>query len=261
MAGAPRYIGLVNQNGAAALLLLMVLGLGASALLISAVSALQLDMLRERKTIVALAEAKEALIGYAVLNGRLPRPAQSPVDGKENTAPCKSEASCTGFIPWIALGIEGADGWGKLLHYSVTPAFTKSPLNSFGAVATKKIVGRAADGEPYYRVGLATCDLNARCVPAVVFSNGKNNLGTSVHGTSLKNLSVTNIDEVSNNTASSDFFARAFESNPATPGGEFGALVDWLSTPILYRRMSAAGALHSYNAYGPGPTIIPTPTP
>src|SRR6185295_584121 len=44
-----------------------------------------------------LDETREALIGFAAANGRLPRPAVSSSNGAER-AVCGTDANCTGFI-------------------------------------------------------------------------------------------------------------------------------------------------------------------
>lgn len=232
-----------RQRGAALLILVATLGLGASALLIKSFSNGRQAAIREQTTATSLAVAKEALLGYAIANGRLPRPAASATDGHEMSGPCGSENSCTGYLPWVTLGVAGSDSWGKLLRYSVSPAFTRAPVRPASAVADKKVLGRDAGGAVFFLVGQDGCDINSRCAPAVIFSNGKNNLGTSIQGMALANAGVNNQDEQRNAGATGEFFYRKRESDQTAPGGEFDDMLVWIPLQLLYRKMEAAGAL------------------
>ena len=82
----------------------------------------QVEQRKVLETQKTLDEIKEALIGFAMINGRLPRPATSSSDGTER-GNCTTELECTGFIPWTALGVSKVDSYGKIIRYSVTPAF------------------------------------------------------------------------------------------------------------------------------------------
>jgi len=238
-----RRSGRLSQQGAALLLLLAVAGVGAASLLVSALGGPRSDVARERQTLVAMGQAREALIGYALRYGRLPRPAVSATDGQESPLPCAAESSCTGFLPWVTLGINAQDGWGKLLRYSVSPDFTQSPIVVSEAVAGKRVLTRLDSGAPAYLAGQAQCSLLAQCVPAVLLSAGRYNLGTSPQGVAQSNGAQGNIDEIHNNSGANDFISRRASSDATRPGGEFDDLVTWVPLKLLYLRMSAAGQL------------------
>lgn len=232
----------LRQQGAALLLLVAVLGMGASFLLIGAFSQQRDEAARVLNTSAALTRAKEALIGYAILYGRLPRPAVSATDGHEMSESCAAQA-CTGYLPWVTLGVDGTDVWGKVLRYSVSPAFTQAPIRPASAIADKKIVGRDSVGAQYYLVGEERCGMSSRCTPAVVYSNGKNNFGTSVGGQQLANAALGNVDEQQNASDSTVFISRRRETDQRAAGGEFDDQLVWIPLQILYRRMEAADAL------------------
>ncbi|NRR31855.1 type II secretion system protein [Oxalobacteraceae bacterium] len=232
-----------RQRGAALLLLVAVMGVGGAALFLSAFSRSGLEARRQQRTLVALARAEEALIGYAVQHGRLPRPAVSAADGSEAPQPCADEKACSGFLPSVTLGVEGADAWGKLLRYSVTPEFTREPIRSGAALATKTLQSRDANGKLFYRVGAETCDIRAQCAPAVVFSSGRENFGTTVQGLPQANGAEGNEDEQNNEVAAKRFVQRALNDEPEQPGGVFDDLVRAMDISLLYRRMNAAGKL------------------
>ena len=79
-----------RHAGAALLIVVTVAGLAAASLLVGALGKSSGDLARERRTLHALAQANEALVGFAAVNGRLPRPAASAIDGRENPLPCAS---------------------------------------------------------------------------------------------------------------------------------------------------------------------------
>ncbi|MBU0751921.1 MAG: type II secretion system GspH family protein [Gammaproteobacteria bacterium] len=180
-----------------------------------------------------LSNIREALIGFAAANGRLPRPATSAADGTENAATCATEAACSGFVPWVTLGTEKLDGWEKIIRYSVTPAYANGPI-TLASVSNRTVQTRDGVG--------AAIDLAVQ-VPAVIFSQGKDRWGTTDSGTVLADGSATNLDEDANNAGPTSYFSRQPSDNPATAGGEFDDIVTWISPNILFNRLISAGRL------------------
>lgn len=201
------------------------------------------NLRRTAETRKALADASEALLGFAAAHGRLPRPATSATNGTENDAVCATDAACDGFIPWATLGIGKLDAWGKIIRYSVTPAYANTSF-TFSTIANRKVQTRDSAGSLSYLIGQASnCTSTNQCAPAVVFSHGKGRWGTSDDGTPLANDSTTNVDEDVNNTNPTIYISRTTTNNTLAPGGEFDDMVVWLSPNILYNRMIAAGRL------------------
>ena len=226
-----------RQRGAALLLLLVVLGLGASSLLMNLFSPPSGELRPQALTRESLAQAREALLGYAILHRRLPRPALSATDGRENPRPCASDADCTGFLPWITLGVVPGDGWNKLLRYSVSRDFANGNLDE-PVEADKTVFDRGDDGTVFYRVGSANCRVDDRCAPAVVFSSGKH-LGVSVDGIAQASGVADNLDEQANEAAVREFMARAATGEPRTVGGSFSNIVSWVPLPMIRGRVRA----------------------
>jgi len=197
----------------------------------------QVEQRKVLETQKTLDEIKEALIGFAMINGRLPRPATSSSDGTER-GNCTTELECTGFIPWTALGVSKVDSYGKIIRYSVTPAFANGPF-TLATVATKTVKTRAASS-------VLTL---ASAVPAVIFSQGANNWGTSDDGSTMIDGSATNVDEDDNNNNDGTsavghwFWSRPSVSNASASGGEFDDIVVWISPGVLLNRMVSAGKL------------------
>lgn len=206
----------------------------------------QQDIRARQETEKTLNDIQEALIGFAIANGRLPRPAVSASDGAERAA-CPSTENdsygyCSGFIPWSALGVKKTDGWNKLIRYSVTSAYANAAI-TLTSVAKRTVQTRDAAGNPAYLAGQATCNEPNQCVPAIVFSQGKRNWGTNDAGVALADESATNGDEDTNNDGKLNYFSRLPTSDTGTTGGEFDDLVVWLPTTILVNRLITAGKL------------------
>jgi prepilin-type N-terminal cleavage/methylation domain-containing protein len=216
----------------AMVLVIMGLLLGGGLTLLST----QIEQQKVKGTERQMEEVKEALIGFAIANGRLPRPATSPVDGAER-GNCANVAQCTGFIPWVTLGVNRLDGWNKIVRYSVQREFANAPI-TFATLLTpptKTVQSRNGTG------ALVPVAIE---VPAVVFSHGRRNWGTTDAGGAIPNESAgaTNLDETLNNTATLNFIQRTqSEGTGAAFGGEFDDIVTWLSTNILVSRMVQAG--------------------
>ncbi len=215
---------MTRQRGAALMIMLMIAGVLGAMFAIQLAGRAASERAHVAATTLALTQAREALMGFALANGRLPRPALSGTNGSERAA-CGSEAICTGLLPWATLGVSKRDAWTKVLRYSVTPAFANAPFVAT-TTGTKKIQTRNAVG--------ALTDVSVN-VPAVLFSHGKANLGTTDAGTAIANQSAgaTNIDEISNNTGTvgastpgTTFIQReASENTAAAFGGEFDDIV------------------------------------
>lgn len=202
----------------------------------------QQDIRARQETDRKLSEIREALIGFAAANGRLPRPAISSAIGTERNT-CTDDLDCTGFIPWAALGVDRIDSWDKLFRYSVTPAFANTQI-SLGTVANRKVKTRDnLGGEAYLAGQTAPCTTTNQCVPAVIFSHGKEHWGTSGSGLSLADGSATNVDEDTNENGPSDYFSRTPNASADASGGEFDDMVIWVPTTVLFNRMITTGKL------------------
>ncbi|MES2385212.1 MAG: type II secretion system protein [Pseudomonadota bacterium] len=228
----------------AIVLIIVGLALGAG---LSALSG-QIEQKKINETQKVLEEARDALMGFAIVNGRLPRPATVAANTGVEIANCASEAACTGLIPWSTLGVTKLDGWGKIIRYSVTPAFANAAFNQ-GTAGTKNVWTRV-NGGPISPTAVAAN------VPAVVFSHGRDNFGTTDGGGAIPNTAVglTNTDEINNDTGTgtgplgTNFVQRPPSTNTVAPG-VFDDMVVWLPRPTLFARLGAAGR------------TIPTPPP
>lgn len=229
-----------RQRGAVLLLLVAVLGLGAASFLISMYHQPKGVLRQQALTQVALGQAREALLGYAMAHRRLPRPAISALDGRERPQPCTDAASCTGLLPWVTLGLTPGDGWNKLLRYSVSLDFANGNLDA-PVEASKTVLDRFDDGSVFYRVGTDNCVVDDRCSPAVIFSSGRH-LGVSVQGVVQSSAVRDNLDEQANEQALHDFMARAASDDVRSAGGSFSNMVSWIPLPQIRARIRATAA-------------------
>lgn len=136
----------VRQRGAALLLALLLVTLALGSILITGLSRADLETQRQRKTMATLAQAKEALIAWSVLNGDrgtedYPRPGSLPCPDRNNLGTLNSgnaSGSCStaggtsiGRLPWKTLGIEELhDADGELLWYAISDNFRKATASS-----------------------------------------------------------------------------------------------------------------------------------
>lgn len=139
-----------KQRGAALMVMLVIMVIGSAAFLVSSLSRPGAQIERDRITIEALAQAKGALIAYAVSRGDvvgtrpgdLPCPDTDapPPPGTINNNYGAAEGSCTagaiGRLPWKTLGIsELVDESGEPLWYAISGNFRDAndnppPINS-----------------------------------------------------------------------------------------------------------------------------------
>ncbi|MEO1766679.1 hypothetical protein [Thiobacter aerophilum] len=127
-----------GEQGAALFLVLLLLLVGGGLVFVSRIKSAQVELEAQRKTSAALAVAKQALLGYAVLDpgsaklnpGRLPCPDQDN-DGNAQGAACATPY--VGWFPWRTLDTgDLRDGTGQRLWLLVDGAFRSGggPLNT-----------------------------------------------------------------------------------------------------------------------------------
>lgn len=211
----------------------------------------QIEQRRKTETEKTLAEIKEALIGFAVANDRLPCPASPNTTGVESmTSIGICTDNYTGFVPAISLGLSNTDAqgyaldaWSNRIRYSVAKfggnAFTvPNGMKNTGmsALSSELRVCASSVGITATSCGTAVSltTTNQNAVPAIVFSQGKN---WATGGTSS--------DEAANINGDAVFISHTPTppNYPPAQGGEFDDLVTWISPNILYYRMVAAGKL------------------
>jgi prepilin-type N-terminal cleavage/methylation domain-containing protein len=201
----------------------------------------QRDQIQNKEARQQLETIREALIGYAMTNGRLPCPAPANLPntdtaaGKARTPPCPDDLRF-GVIPWVTLGVSETDPWGNRLTYFVSAKFTAAL--SADTQASFTLSTGSATAVPADNSGTANVKDNgldiASDVPAVIVSHGSRGAGAYLPtGAQLPGAAG---DEAEN--ANIDL---AFTSH--TPTESFDDLLTWIIPTVLKSRMVAVGKL------------------
>jgi prepilin-type N-terminal cleavage/methylation domain-containing protein len=211
----------------------------------------QVDVRNVADTQRSMESIRDAIIGFAQANGRLPCPAAGTVPaggvdaagrpaGAEQltptTLPPPSTAVCTnafGVIPWTTLGVPEVDGWGRRYSYWVSLIFA----DGIGTGSTHNTVPSAQNPACTAPVPVPTQSSFALCslgsftvntrsesthvatavgsvLPAVFISHGKNGFGAYTPA-GVKIVAPVGADEIANaNNASA---ATTFVSRIPTP--------------------------------------------
>lgn len=217
----------------------------------------QIEQRQISETSKQLDEIQQALIGYAVINGRLPCPASSSSNGVES--PTTGTGICDhnydGYVPAATLGLSGTDSsgfavdsWGNRIHYAVT-AWSGNTYTVPNGMSTKGISSLTplpdllvcssalpATGITGSSCGATTNALTSNGVPVVIFSTGKNGAQGPAGIDEAANLDGTN----ANNNIT---FVSHTPSASGGAGGEFDHIVIWISPNTLINRMVTAGQL------------------
>ena len=234
-------------------LVLLIVGLVAGGGLL--VMTTQMEQNRIKETQRALALAKEALIGFAQIHGRLPCPATATSNGKEPPGSDPSIGYChdvvsnndvyIGYLPASTLGLSSAtggacepggsdsnaygylmDGWNRCIRYAVSRAANDAATRENGIQIT---------GINSFNPNVRVCRQQA-CTQvlvgdavAVVFSTGKNGPAAGP-------------DEAENMDVDRDFVMTTLRQDGAQ-GGAFDDIVDWLPRQTLIKAMTDAKKL------------------
>lgn len=220
-------------------------------------------------TLRRLEQAKELLISFAMVNGRLPCPARCsnfPAcndGGGEAGAAGACSDGYAGYLPGRLVGFQptdaagyALDAWGNRLRYAVAqtisagsaPHFTHAAnlqANGITTVPTDLVVCASA-AAPGFNAAAPSCGAaansvaNQNVVAAVVWSHGKNYAA----------MPAGNVDEQINNkhrlpaaVSNNGAFIWHDQRPVGAAGGEFDDLLVWIPVGQLYGRLVSAGVL------------------
>ena len=197
-------------------------------------------------------EARELVLAFALVNGRLPCPATAS-GAEAMTTPPNCDATYGGFLPAQAIGFQIVDGngfaidaWGNRMRYAVSsttptcaitptaPHFTNAAnlrANGISCQPNDLVICSSATGITATTCGTAAQVTNQTTVVALVFSTGKNGISGSA-----------GIDEAANVNGD-----RVFVWHTPTPAGatngEFDDQMTWITVGELYSKLISAGLL------------------
>ncbi|MCL2161028.1 MAG: type II secretion system GspH family protein [Betaproteobacteria bacterium] len=206
-------------------IVLVVLGLIAS--LFVTPLAMRAEASRRHAAESMLDDIVEALIGFALVHGRLPCPGiepdpMSPAYGLEQGPPCVLNVS--GYLPWRTLGLSAHDPWGSARvsasqpwtghwHYRPDKNFAEGAI-SLSTLPSGHIQIKDHDGNL-----ISTADSR---VVAIVFSTGPNRQADGLNATHSPT-------------------SPTFEAGEPTPA--FDDLLRWIGHPLLIARLARSGRL------------------
>ncbi len=220
-------------------IVLVILGLLLGGLMMPLSS--QRDVSQRHTTERQLQEIRNALIGFAQANNRLPCPATTAGNGVEVSAAgnCTAPGS-TSYVPYQVLGIQGSiiggnlvDVWQQPIRYRLanpapgTWAYAKSPIPTTLLTPTVPL--------PYFQIcpAAGACPIaNATNVVAVVFSTGKDGPDVPLS---------TSPDQAQNRVGTNNNFIMRTSTEYQRTGFEFDDIVVWISQPSLIYELSRAG--------------------
>lgn len=226
----------------------------------------QMESQRINETRKQLDEIQQALVGYAIINGRLPCPAKATLASglanagveattgntcactatgnynADNTAIACTLSTVTGVLPWATLGIKETDAWERRFTYRVTTHFADQiAASTFGSGCTPSPAPTASSfalcspGEPDVYSADSGGTVIANNVPAIFLSHGKNGAGAYL-GSGIQLAASPGDDEDENSDNDNKFVSHNITS-------DFDDLVVWLSPNTLLNRMVTAGKL------------------
>jgi hypothetical protein len=222
-----------------------------------------------------LEAARDAVLAYAIANGRLPCPATSASAGAEvrlASGVCGATTGTAfdyyggvrggvtgGLLPAVTLGYQpidasgfAVDGWGNRIRYAVsrvtTPSFTanftnKANLQSNGLtilpndlVVCASATGTVPGASPPSCGPAANSVTNQATIVALLYSPGKN-------GTSPVALATDEAANENRSGANDAVFIFHTPTSSAAANGEFDDQMLWIPVGMLYSKLLSAGVL------------------
>ncbi|MFK5969637.1 MAG: prepilin-type N-terminal cleavage/methylation domain-containing protein [Candidatus Marithrix sp.] len=200
---------------------------------------MQMNQQKIRDTKKTLETIKEALMGYAILNDRLPCPAKcykykdensicfggtfvNKYVGKEDdtdTTFCEQE----GYLPWVDLGVSQYDAWGNIFRYRLDNSYDTS-LTSSDTSSGLKIRNINSNH-------LTNETVNSNVI-AIIYSCGKNGMPDATNAISgYTGANCSPISLVTKDIYTQDFYVE----------NEFDDMLVWLPKTILINQLVSAG--------------------
>lgn len=212
----------------------------------------QRDQIQRRDSLEQLDVIRDALLGFAMANGRLPCPADPTVaanGGDEAIQLCAAahshiaagyacvatDTQCArehGALPWRSLGLPESDTWGNRYTYFAGYEFSDPLIQNEVDAGRRARFSLETNGRATIQDGAGN-DL-ASAIPALVVSHG--NRGAGAYLSSGQQLGGAAGDEAENADADLIFISRP-------PNDSFDDQLLWLPATLLKARLVAVGRL------------------
>ena len=140
----------------------------------------QIDQIKLKTTQQHLETIKESLLGFIVINNRLPYPASNSETGIEDSSLDGQE----GYLPWATLALDGSknDAWGQTFRYRIDTKYTSQPLPELPANTSNFLKIRDLQNTPL------TNENAFSDVIAIIFSKGKDGQANKENGGTIDNI-------------------------------------------------------------------------
>jgi len=182
-----------------------------------------------------LENIRDALLGFAMANGRLPCPALPNLANTDANAGKENCAQPHGVLPWATLGLPETDPWGNRFTYFASSKFTAA-LSAGTQASFTLATGVAPDTAGLANIKEFDSSGNyiASDLPAVIVSHGSRPAGAWQPGGNQLPGAIN--DELENANANLTFVSR-------TPSDSFDDILMWIPSSVLKAKMVAAGRL------------------
>ena len=213
----------------------------------------QVERKHNNDTRKQLEEIRQALIGFTLINGRLPCPADSsiatgqPGAGREAQSGTGRTIACAnisgnaawGVMPWATLGVGETDAWGRRFTYRVTAKFADGADGDGSSCSVEAGVSfqLCSSANLYVYTDATHSSKVADGVPAVVVSHGSNGYGAYTPAGNQLSIPGANHQDEADNADNNN----SFVSHDTTP--TFDDLVTGIPPNILGERMVAEAKL------------------
>lgn len=195
----------------------------------------QIEQQRRSETRKQLEEIKDALVGYAVINGNLPCPTTTadPANanyGVADTTCPPAGATSDGYLPWKTLGVSETDAWGS------RRSGTSDPWTGYWRYRVDRNFAAALT----LNTGFGTCP-SATTDCLTIKDNGGNNLTTTTERPIAIVYSTGKNITADGQNASFESTSGIYQSD--VPSSTFDDITIWIARPQLFNRMVSAGRL------------------
>jgi len=201
----------------------------------------QIESLDRKATVKEIGLIKEAIVGFTIINGRLPCP---DIDGDGGADMLVTDCvELHGKVPWATLGVGMTDGWKRPFTYHVAKIFAydidgdDGDYDGDGDVDNPDCFATATTSNVAFEI-CSIGDINvldgyggnpvASNVPAIIVSHGKNWAETSGN------------DEGENEDDNTNFVDKTYASGG---NNNYDDIVDWVNLNSLIAKMVAAKKL------------------
>ncbi len=158
-------------------MVLLIISLIISSLLLPL--SIQREQIKLKSTQQDLETIKESLLGFLVINNRLPYPASNPEIGMETSSLNGQE----GYLPWATLALDSSktDAWGQAFRYRVDAQYTSqslpTPPNTSNNLKIRDLQNTPLTNE----------NTNSDVI-AIIFSKGKDGQANKENGGTIDNI-------------------------------------------------------------------------